>query len=348
MKVDYLVVGQGLAGTHICHQLQQRGKSFTVIDKGIEGTSSDIAAGVINPVTGHRYVKSWMVDQLLESAHTIYNQFEKLLNAKLIYDQNIIRIIFNDIHQKNWEKIHFNPAIEKYLVEKSTLGGYEDLIHPVLNYGELKGSLRIDVSLLIRSYRAYLQRENLIKEEAFDLDDLDIQDKIIYKGIKSENIIFCVGSAIPQKSLFSFLPFTLAKGEVVNLKINKIQPQKMLRHKSFLVPLGDQNYWTGGGYEWEFKDTLPSQSFMKNWKKSMDLTLKVPYQILNHKAAVRPCAEDRRPFLGTHPIYPNIHIFNGLGTKGTSLSPYWSKHLIDHLENGIELNKEVDIKRCLT
>jgi glycine/D-amino acid oxidase-like deaminating enzyme len=38
-------------------------------------------------------------------------------------------------------------------------------------------------------------------------------------------------------------------------------------------------------------------------------------------------------------------IFNGLGTKGVSLAPYFSKVLATWLEKGIPVNKEVDIHR---
>ena len=62
-------------------------------------------------------------------------------------------------------------------------------------------------------------------------------------------------------------------------------------------------------------------------------------------AGVRPTVSDRRPLLGTHPSQKNAHIFNGLGTKGVMIAPYYSAHLINHLIDGVELEKEVDIGR---
>jgi glycine oxidase len=38
-------------------------------------------------------------------------------------------------------------------------------------------------------------------------------------------------------------------------------------------------------------------------------------------------------------------IFNGLGTKGVSLAPYFSDILVRQLENGVPLTKEVDVTR---
>jgi len=67
--------------------------------------------------------------------------------------------------------------------------------------------------------------------------------------------------------------------------------------------------------------------------------------VVMHKAGIRPTVKDRRPFLGAHPDHNNLYVFNGLGTKGVSLAPYFAKHLVDHMVDGVELMKEVSIGR---
>ncbi|HNM27974.1 MAG TPA: FAD-dependent oxidoreductase, partial [Saprospiraceae bacterium] len=73
--------------------------------------------------------------------------------------------------------------------------------------------------------------------------------------------------------------------------------------------------------------------------------LAAPYEIVAHRAAVRPSTKDRRPFLGLSLLDPRVALFNGLGTKGALLAPYWAQHLADHLLNGAALDPEVDIRR---
>jgi glycine oxidase len=70
-----------------------------------------------------------------------------------------------------------------------------------------------------------------------------------------------------------------------------------------------------------------------------------PYKITNQSWGIRPTTPDRRPILGAHPEHQNVLIFNGLGTKGVSLAPYFSQVLSELLENEVPLNKEVDIQR---
>jgi len=60
MMIDFLIVGQGLAGSLLAWELIQRGCSVLVVDKG-EENASQVAAGLINPVTGIRFVKSGSV-----------------------------------------------------------------------------------------------------------------------------------------------------------------------------------------------------------------------------------------------------------------------------------------------
>jgi len=60
---------------------------------------------------------------------------------------------------------------------------------------------------------------------------------------------------------------------------------------------------------------------------------------------MRPTTPDRKPILGVHPQHAQAVVFNGLGTKGVSLAPYFSGVLAEALENDAPINKEVDIDR---
>ena len=64
MTVDYIIVGQGICGTFLSWNLLKKGKSVLVIDEANPYSSSKVANGVINPVTGRRIVTVWMADEL--------------------------------------------------------------------------------------------------------------------------------------------------------------------------------------------------------------------------------------------------------------------------------------------
>jgi len=69
------------------------------------------------------------------------------------------------------------------------------------------------------------------------------------------------------------------------------------------------------------------------------------FEVIDHLAGVRPTVKDRRPMVGTHPKFANLHVLNGLGTRGVMLAPAMAKSLFENIENQIPLEKEIDIKR---
>jgi glycine/D-amino acid oxidase-like deaminating enzyme len=87
---------------------------------------------------------------------------------------------------------------------------------------------------------------------------------------------------------------------------------------------------------------LEEQDFLE---ERLRLFLQTPYEVVRRMGAVRPTVRDRRPFLGASPVQSNIFIFNGLGTKGALLAPYWAAHLAGHLLSGAPLDREVDVRR---
>ena len=63
----------------------------------------------------------------------------------------------------------------------------------------------------------------------------------------------------------------------------------------------------------------------------MDEILQKPYEIADHWAGIRPATKSRRPILAQHEQYRNLYILNGLGTKGSSLAPYFAKRFVDEI-----------------
>ena len=73
-KFDFIVVGQGLAGSAVALQLLKRNRKILVIDRLNPNSSSRVAAGLFNPVTGRNLVKTWMADELFSSLHAFYRE----------------------------------------------------------------------------------------------------------------------------------------------------------------------------------------------------------------------------------------------------------------------------------
>jgi glycine/D-amino acid oxidase-like deaminating enzyme len=69
------------------------------------------------------------------------------------------------------------------------------------------------------------------------------------------------------------------------------------------------------------------------------------YTIVGQEAGVRPSSNDRRPILGALDKDNKSFVFNGLGSKGVALAPYFSLQLANFITEGTAIDREVDIKR---
>ncbi|MCC6762474.1 MAG: FAD-dependent monooxygenase, partial [Chitinophagaceae bacterium] len=82
MQTSVLIVGQGLCGTWLSFWLQQLGIDCVVIDEARPNTSTRVASGVINPVTGRRMTRTWMADEVIPFAAHAYEEMGRKISAK--------------------------------------------------------------------------------------------------------------------------------------------------------------------------------------------------------------------------------------------------------------------------
>ena len=107
----------------------------------------------------------------------------------------------------------------------------------------------------------------------------------------------------------------------------------------------DGLYWAGSTCGRKYADGRPTVEGREYLEGRLRDILKLPFEVVEHRAAIRPTVKDRRPFLGRHPEYPQLALFNGLGAKGASLGPFWAKHMADFLIKNVTLEEAVDIGR---
>jgi len=345
MQVDVLIIGQGISGTMLSWFLQKEGKTFLVIDDAAQNTPSRIAAGVINPSTGRRYVTTWMAEEMLDFASRIYKEMGDWLNTPLLYPKSIIDF-FPSPQMRN-------AFVDRVTEDDTYLHAFPDqnLFNPFFNYdfgcGEIKPAFTVHMSLLLKKWREELLQQNQLQEANFELTALQIkEDGIAYNGITAQSIIFCDGIAAANSSWFSLLPFSANKGEALIIECPDLSKDHIFKKGMLLVPLPEEGqFWFGSNYQWEYEDGLPSEKFYKAATELLQHWLKKPFKIINHLAGIRPATVERRPFVGFHPLAPSIGILNGLGTKGASLAPFFAHQLVQHIVYGFPISPEADVHR---
>jgi len=345
-KLDYIIVGQGITGTCLALMLEKRGKSVKIVDNSHRNSSTVLAAGMINPVTGRKYVKSWMIDTLMPFAIKFYSEFESELDVSILHKTLIKRNMPTVRAVNDWMARCQDANYDNYLDGVDSSQSLAGQVYSEFGYGTIKNALRIDLPKLLLTSKESFQEKGMLTEQEFNYKNLiSNADGISYDDVVAERIIFCEGYKAIANPFFGELPFTPVKGEVIELKIPHLNIDFVLRHERFLVPLGGDRYWTGGGYDNNDLTELPTENFMQKLKQDLDAMLTCKYEVLSHKAGIRPAIKDRKPILGSHAQMNNIYICNGMGTKGASLAPYFCNHLIEHIEEGKMLLPEVDIAR---
>ena len=340
---DYLIVGQGLCGTFLSYYLLQKGKKVLLIDNKKPQIASKVASGIINPVTGRRIVRTWRIEELLPYAGKAYNTIGTELKASLIKQSAII-----DFHPS----LQMKEAYEKRQPEEpdylqfTNSEEWAEYFQFYFGAGKISPCLLIDIQTLLRKWQDKLHHENLLLSETFHIRDCVIhEDCVEYKNITASKIIFCDGAVGTENPYFKNLPFALNKGEALIASIPDLSADYIYKQGISIVPWKNGLFWVGSNYQWDFKDDKPSPAFKDNVTKQLKNWLKIPFEITDHLAAIRPANVERRPFVGLHPTHKSVGIFNGMGTKGCSLAPFFGKQFADYLTEDKPLCPEVDVKR---
>jgi glycine/D-amino acid oxidase-like deaminating enzyme len=166
-----------------------------------------------------------------------------------------------------------------------------------------------------------------------------------YDGWQAQKVIFCQGIEALNNKWSAGLPVRPLKGETLTIKT--AWEKDLIANRGVYVVPGDApgEYRVGATYKFNDNSHFITGEGRKELEEKLQDLIRFPYIVLRHDWGVRPTIPDRRPIMGSCANSDRLVIFNGLGTKGVSLAPYFSEALICWLENARPLNKDVDVTR---
>jgi glycine/D-amino acid oxidase-like deaminating enzyme len=347
---NYIIVGQGLAGTVLAHTLIQQGRSVLVIDNNDPHSSSRIAAGLFNPIVPKRLAKSWRVDELMPVMTEFYQKLEKDLDTRFFFFRRMIKPFSEEQEKVLWLK-KARDDVGKFLSREFFEGDAGGLICNPIGAAEILSAGYLHVSEFLSQSRIYLENRKALLIGQFEYDDLEINaNGVKYHGHSADKLIFCEGASGKNNPWFAWADYRLTKGEIIGVSLpegKQLPPDLIINKGVFIVQTRkDRNqYKVGATFEWDNLTNEPTEKARRELVEKLHKILKVPFEIIGQQAAIRPTMNDRRPVIGLHPGYPVLGIFNGLGTKGVMIAPYFARHFLGFLERGFQLDPEVDIRR---
>lgn len=340
-KLDYIIVGQGLAGSALAIKLLKLKKRILVVDEPDNNTSSRVAAGLFNPITGRKMVKTWLADKLFPALHTHYREVEALSGDAFFHPMPVYRPFVSVEEQNEWMAKSSEPQFGPYIASVTSMPAVDGVSD---EFGGLKLSQcgYVDTVGYIDSVRKILDKNDSFLKHTLSDDDLVVAGEMTnFLGFEASKVVFCNGTH--GNKWFGWLPVKPLKGEAITVEV-ALNTDMIINRGVYVVP--SHGKWrVGATYNYHDQiagTTGPAREELSERLKGL---ITGTFEIDAQEWGLRPTTPDRRPMLGCHPELKSFWIFNGLGTKGVSLAPYFAEVLIHSMENGEPLNKEVDIER---
>jgi len=341
---DFIIVGQGLAGTCLAHELNQRGKKVLVFDDPNMPSSSTVAGGLFNPVTGRNMVLTWKAHDLFPFLQKFYGRLEKLLQVKLLHNMPLYRPFSTTKELNEWQGRSSDKRFASFIDFISPEAYHSEYIKNDLGGIMFKQTGYLDTQMLLHHFRDYLKEKGILQEEKFIREKLNFYaDSVVYNEYSAKKIMFCDGPEGFGNQLLNKIRFHPVKGEVLRLQMN-YNCNFILNRNGFVLPR-DGYFLAGSNYNLKDSTWEPTNEGRQEIIDKIDKIVNIEYSIIDQVAGLRPTSHDRRPVVGLLPNKPQVGVLNGLGTKGVSLAPYFAQQFAENLINGAELDREVNIGR---
>ena len=333
MQPQYLIIGQGIAGTLLSYEFWKQGKPFLLIDEAHYASKASLVAGaVVNPVNVNRWTTGKEQEHYIPTALQTYRELERMLGVSLLAEKSML--VFHDDEEKQQlcKKAQSSSSMYVCPPTRADLTLTNRFFTGRYGVGKVAPVWKIHAAQLLSAWSGFLKSKNLLKEAYFNIDECLISPGgVAFKEIRAEKIIFCEGAKAIHNPLFNKLPFTKNRGEALLLSVPDLPREYIYQYGIRLVPAAKDLFWCGSNYQWQFNDVLPDLNWRKRTKATLSDWLTVPFEVVDHVVAERPTTAGQQFLTGIHPAMPSVAIFNGLGTKGFSCGPALAKALCRQL-----------------
>lgn len=342
MQVDFLIVGQGLAGTLLAQALRARGQKVAVVDDGWKSASSQVAAGLMTPLTGRRFTLTPSYPELFAFAQA------RLTELGVFRPTSVYRMFADEEQRvkgrKRAEMPAYAPFIEQVTEGQGTLSS--DLTDGL--GGVLMRGAWVDLRRLLSDEKARLEADGRFIAAHFEPAEVQFgAEGVVWREVRARGIVYCDGYKSSQRGPFAYLPWQPAKGEALSLRSDAPLQPFILNREGWALPLGEGRWRTGTNWAWSELDENPTEvqkeKLLRRFRGYFGKDVSV--EVEAHVAGVRPCTSDNLPFLGTHPAEPRCHLFNGLGPRGTVWAPTLAEEMSRHLVDGTPIRADCDLRR---
>ncbi len=345
---DYLILGQGLAGSLLAWHLIHAGKRVLVIDDGLRSSSSKVAAGLINPLAGMRFNCAPRTAEWLDSAHAFYNRLGEMHGRRYFHAIEMQRLFRSPQQRRFYERQLERPQSQPYLGGELTGEDVDPGVDaPHGGFAQTQTGY-LEMPPILADLRDWLDEHNAYRQQSIDYAAVQPgQDSVVIGELEARHLVFCEGYRLQANPWFSALPLQPDKGEFLQLDSKRQLCQHIINGAHMLIPLAEGGYRFGATHEHQQIDNEPSKQARERLLEGLNGLLKdtQDIEISAQSAGVRPATSDRSPFIGVHPMQPRLWVFNGFGARGALSIPWYAERFSAHLLGSAPIPGEADIQR---
>lgn len=336
------IIGQGIAGTCLGLELERAGIDFVIYTGSAEESASRVAAGLINPVTGQRFVKSWRIDELLPVAREAYARYEQVLGVKLWHEVDIRRAFANEAEAERGRRKFLGGELGEHVgaCDESGL--------------TVRGGAWVDLVGLMEAARRRWARDGRLVSGSAVLQpakDAPIAAAAASR-VEAPRSVLCVGSSQLVRTYFPRVRVVPVKGQIISIEAEGgACDVRTVMHAGFWLRADSPTRArVGATYESGKSDRDCTDDARE---QLMDAARRlvprgVNIKCVDHDAAVRLVADDKLPVVGWSDVDPNVGILGALGSKGALWAPWLAQNWSQHLCNGSSLNSVVSSQRWVS
>ena len=288
------VIGFGLAGACVALQLQRAGYDVRVVDDGCKG-SSQVAAGLVNPVAGRNFEPSWEV----EKAWGIALPFYQSLGSSLFRSLPILRLWFDDTDRSKFER-------------------KRELVRPWIANVTDEGVLWKQGGWLDCLRFLKVAREEFLAKggEWCNTPEGGLQ-------------IWCAGASGLLRNDFLDVEHRSARGEILTVRIPDWGESRILNRAGWVIPIGGDFYRVGATYDWDQLEIGVTEKGKQKIESMLKTFTKCDYEVVDHVAGIRPIINRSMPTIKYQK--GKGWMVNGLGSKGVIYAPRVGLEMIERL-----------------
>lgn len=339
-NTEVIIVGQGIAGSVMAHELCSKGVECFVVDLPGKSHSSRIAAGVYNPINFRTARLTWRAHDCVQIAAAFYESAEQTTGVHFHKQHPIVRVFQSDEEKKLWSN---SLAQLAPFAGASTEQNNE--AHQPFGSGQVTGGGMIDTAKFLQATREFLTARGSWIEEEWNWNLIsEKKEGIVYDNrITARVVISCEGFCAEQ--VHRPFPVVPTQGETLLVKSASFRSDVIINGSVYLAPVGDGYFICGATYKPGLAEESISEDARIELQQKLEAMMPGDYEIVAQRAGIRPAGRDKKPVLGKMRGFENVYAFNGLGSKGVMQAPLLSQLLWSHIHEGTALPTEVDIAR---